>query len=78
MGVCRRATSALDTESELAVRDHIDRRVVDRTLVVIAHRLSTIRRRIRIRAGSASAAANTISWRAAAGLYAYQVSQQTR
>ncbi|MCG8375368.1 MAG: ATP-binding cassette domain-containing protein, partial [Chlorobiales bacterium] len=35
-------TAALDTESELAVQNAIDKLVEDKTVIVIAHRLSTI------------------------------------
>jgi len=36
------ATSSLDTESELAVQEALDRLMADRTTFVIAHRLSTV------------------------------------
>jgi ATP-binding cassette subfamily B protein len=42
------ATSSVDTETELKVRDALDRMVVGRTSIVIAHRLSTIQRASRI------------------------------
>jgi ABC-type transport system involved in Fe-S cluster assembly fused permease/ATPase subunit len=35
-------TSALDTESEVAVQSAIDKLVEKKTVVVIAHRLSTV------------------------------------
>jgi ATP-binding cassette subfamily B protein len=37
------ATSALDTESERAVKENLDRVMIDRTAVIVAHRLSTVR-----------------------------------
>nr|WP_216648042.1 ABC transporter ATP-binding protein [Isoptericola chiayiensis] len=42
------ATSALDPESEVAVRDALDRLMADRTTLVVAHRLSTVRQADRI------------------------------
>ncbi len=42
------ATAALDTRSERAVQDALDRLMVGRTTVVIAHRLSTVERADRI------------------------------
>jgi ABC-type multidrug transport system fused ATPase/permease subunit len=36
-------TSALDTESERAVKQNLDRMLEGRTALIIAHRLSTIR-----------------------------------
>ncbi len=42
------ATSSVDTETELKVREALDRMVAGRTSVVIAHRLSTIQRADRI------------------------------
>jgi ATP-binding cassette subfamily B multidrug efflux pump len=38
------ATSSVDTDTELLVRDALDRMVTGRTSVVIAHRLSTVQR----------------------------------
>jgi ATP-binding cassette subfamily B protein len=42
------ATSSVDTETELRVRDALNRMVAGRTSIVIAHRLSTIQRADRI------------------------------
>jgi ATP-binding cassette subfamily B protein len=42
------ATSSVDTETELRVRDALSRLVENRTSLVIAHRLSTIQRADRI------------------------------
>jgi len=42
------ATSSVDTETELRVRDALGRMVQGRTSIVIAHRLSTIQRADRI------------------------------
>ena len=42
------ATSSVDTETELRVRDALARMVEGRTSIVIAHRLSTIQRADRI------------------------------
>lgn len=42
------ATSSVDTETELRVREALDRMVRNRTSIVIAHRLSTIQRADRI------------------------------
>jgi ATP-binding cassette subfamily B protein len=42
------ATSSVDTETEMRVRDALDRLVEGRTSIVIAHRLSTIQRADRI------------------------------
>ncbi len=42
------ATSSVDTETELRVRDALNRMVEGRTSIVIAHRLSTIQRATRI------------------------------
>ncbi len=42
------ATSSVDTETELRVRDALSRMVTGRTSIVIAHRLSTIQRADRI------------------------------
>ena len=36
------ATSALDSESELRVREALQRLMADRTALVVAHRLSTV------------------------------------
>ena len=37
------ATSSLDTESEKAVQDALEKIMVNRTVIVVAHRLSTIK-----------------------------------
>jgi ATP-binding cassette subfamily B protein len=42
------ATSSVDTETEVRVREALDRLVEGRTSIVIAHRLSTIQRASRI------------------------------
>jgi len=42
------ATASLDTESERAVQEALDRLLVGRTAIVIAHRLSTVRKADRI------------------------------
>ncbi len=42
------ATSALDSESEILVREALDKIMDDRTVFVIAHRLTTVRRADRI------------------------------
>jgi len=42
------ATSSVDTDTELRVREALSRLVEDRTSIVIAHRLSTIQRADRI------------------------------
>jgi ATP-binding cassette, subfamily B, bacterial len=42
------ATSALDSESEILVREALDKIMDDRTIFVIAHRLTTVRRADRI------------------------------
>jgi len=42
------ATSSVDTETELRIRDALDRLVEGRTSLIIAHRLSTIQRATRI------------------------------
>ena len=42
------ATSSVDTETELRIREALDRLVFNRTSLVIAHRLSTIQRADRI------------------------------
>ncbi len=42
------ATSAIDTETEAAIQQNLDRLLTGRTAIVIAHRLSTIRRADRI------------------------------
>jgi len=42
------ATSAVDTETELAIQEALDRLVAGRTVFAIAHRLSTLRRASRL------------------------------
>jgi ATP-binding cassette subfamily B multidrug efflux pump len=42
------ATSSVDTETELRVRDALSRMIEGRTSIIIAHRLSTIQRADRI------------------------------
>ncbi len=42
------ATSSVDTETEMRVREALDRMITGRTSVIIAHRLSTIQRASRI------------------------------
>lgn len=42
------ATSSIDTETELLIRDAIERLLADRTAIIIAHRLSTIQNADRI------------------------------
>ncbi len=42
------ATSSVDTETELRVREALDRMITGRTSVIIAHRLSTVQRASRI------------------------------
>jgi ATP-binding cassette subfamily B protein len=42
------ATSSVDTETEILIREALDRLMVDRTSIVIAHRLSTIQSADRI------------------------------
>jgi ATP-binding cassette subfamily B protein len=42
------ATSSVDTDTELRVRDALNRMVEGRTSIIIAHRLSTIQRADRI------------------------------
>lgn len=42
------ATSSVDTETELRIREALDRLITDRTSIIIAHRLSTIQRADRI------------------------------
>ena len=78
-GCCRRATSALDTESERAVQDNIDQLVEGRTSFVIAHRLSTIRRAdliVVLDQGRVVERGSHDELMERRGLYAYLVSQQ--
>jgi ATP-binding cassette subfamily B protein len=42
------ATSSIDTETELLIRDALEKLVADRTSIIIAHRLSTIQKADRI------------------------------
>ena len=42
------ATSSIDTETEMLIRDALERLMADRTSIIIAHRLSTVQKADRI------------------------------
>ncbi len=73
------ATSSLDTESERAIQENMDRLLEDRTCFVIAHRLSTIRNAdliIVLEKGAIVERGNHEELMAHQGLYYYLCSQQ--
>ena len=73
------ATSSLDTESERAVKENIDRLLEGRTSFVIAHRLSTVRDAdliLVLEKGRLVEQGSHDELMARQGLYYYLVSQQ--
>jgi ATP-binding cassette subfamily B protein len=73
------ATSSLDTESERAVKENIDRLLEGRTSFVIAHRLSTVRDAdliVVLEKGRLVEQGNHDDLMKRQGLYFYLVSQQ--
>jgi len=73
------ATSSLDTESERAVKENLDRLLDGRTSFVIAHRLSTVRDAdliVVIDRGRLVEQGTHDELMARQGLYFYLVSQQ--
>ena len=73
--------SALDSESERAVRDALERLMVGRTTLVIAHRLSTIEHADRVLvmdAGRLAEQGSHAELLAAGGLYARLHAMQFR
>jgi ATP-binding cassette subfamily B protein len=73
------ATSSLDTESERAIKENMDRLLKGRTSFVIAHRLSTIRDAdfiVVLEKGRLAEVGNHDELMHRQGLYYYLVNQQ--